>query len=69
MNTFDSELTLDQSDASVTSLEKLNFLKHDVSELSRDVEGLLDSSSLALKSLDCLVSKKQSEFIRNSMLG
>ena len=53
----------------MTSLEKLDILGEDVSELSKDIGSLLDNSSIALKRLDGLVLKEHSEFIERSYLG
>lgn len=53
----------------MTSLEKLDVLGEDLSELSKDVGSLLDSSMITLKRLDYLALKEQSELSRNTMLS
>lgn len=50
------------------SLEKLDNLGEDVSELSKAVGRLLDSSKITFKRLDCIVLKEQSEFSGGIML-
>ncbi|MCJ1261720.1 hypothetical protein MMC22_001586 [Lobaria immixta] len=50
-----------QVDASVTSLETLDILGEDVSELSKNVGSLLDSSTITTKRLDSLMLKQQNE--------
>lgn len=44
-------------------MEKLDILDEDISELSKDVGRLLESSAITLNHLDCLVSREQSEYI------
>lgn len=46
----------------MASLEKLDILGEDVSDMLKDVESLLDISTLSSKRLDRLVLKEQSEF-------
>lgn len=53
----------------MASIEKLDILGADVSELSNDVDSLLDMGAITLNRLNCLVSKEQCEFFKSAMFS